>query len=181
MRKVIKPSRAKRPMVRTCEACGYGMLNFDGSTCARCAAPLADKQPRKDPTHYEDAHQIAFFDWVAKAKGAHPDLAKVYHVPNGGARNGLEGARLKRMGVRAGQLDLNLDVARGGFFGLRIELKATRAELGRAPQVSPQQRRIIEELREDGYYADVAEGWEAAREITLEYLARPRTVVRVAA
>lgn len=165
MAKVRKPRRFNARSLATCEGCGY---TFNTAQCPCCG----NKNPngvKKPPTPFEDRHQAALFDWISKVHVKYPHLLKLYHVPNGGARNALEGKRLKAQGVRAGQLDLNLDVGRGGWFGLRIELKATREELGKAPPVDPKQRKIIAELREDGYYACVCEGWDAARSVLVWY------------
>ncbi|HHA2772087.1 TPA: VRR-NUC domain-containing protein [Stenotrophomonas maltophilia] len=123
------------------------------------------------PRHPEDAHQKALFDWVAAASAQLPDLQYLMHVPNGGRRGKLEAVRLKAQGVRAGYPDLVLDVARGGYHGLRIELKATRADLGRKPEVSAVQRSWLTRLQQQGYRAVVCEGWLAAREELLFYLA----------
>lgn len=128
------------------------------------------------PRHAEDDHQAALFDWAEKSLGLHPELIGLMHVPNGGRRNAREGARLKQQGVRAGYPDLVLDVARAGYHGLRIELKATRADLGRKPQVSPAQRDWLERLTEHGYRAVVCEGWESARDEILQYLSFEREV-----
>ncbi|WP_180853783.1 VRR-NUC domain-containing protein [Stenotrophomonas maltophilia] len=123
------------------------------------------------PRHPEDAHQKALFDWVAAASAQLPDLQYLMHVPNGGRRGKLEAARLKAQGVRAGYPDLVLDVARGEYHGLRIELKATRTDLGRKPEVSAAQRSWLTRLQQQGYRAVVCEGWLAAREELLFYLA----------
>lgn len=45
------------------------------------------------------------------------------HTPNGGSRNAIEGAKLKRMGVRAGMPDIMVYEDRHPFNGLAIELK----------------------------------------------------------
>ncbi|HDS1304210.1 TPA: VRR-NUC domain-containing protein [Stenotrophomonas maltophilia] len=111
------------------------------------------------------------FDWVAAASAQLPDLQYLMHVPNGGRRGKLEAARLKAQGVRAGYPDLVLDVARGEYHGLRIELKATRTDLGRKPEVSAAQRSWLTRLQQQGYRAVVCEGWLAAREELLFYLA----------
>lgn len=124
------------------------------------------------PRHPEDAHQTALLQWADAAVGLHPDLAYLVHIPNGGKRGKLEASRLKGMGVRRGYPDLLLDVARGQYHGLRIELKATRTDLGRAPVVSPEQFGWIRRLQEQGYYAVVCEGWESARDVLLFYLAQ---------
>lgn len=171
--------RAARKVSIACLECGY-VVNVPRESCPLCRATLpagSDKAERAKRKEHEERHQIALFDWVKLAKGAHPDLGKLYHVPNGGARSKAEAARLKAAGVRAGVLDLALDVARGGYFGLRIELKATKAELGRAPTVSPEQSERIATLQADGYAACVCEGWEAAQAVLLEYVGWPRTEV----
>lgn len=123
--------------------------------------------------HPEDAHQAALFDWAEKAMGAHPELIALMHVPNGGKRGRLEAARLKRQGVRAGYPDIALDVARGRYHGLRIELKATAEDLGRKPRPSPEQREWLARLNNNGFRAVVCEGWIAARDELLSYLALP--------
>lgn len=127
--------------------------------------------PAKSRQHPEDRHQAALFDWCRLAAAAQPELGLLMHVPNGGKRNAREAGRMKRQGVRAGYPDLVLDVARGGYHGLRIELKATREELGRKPEVSPSQRWWLDQLNHQGYRAVVCEGWGQARDEILGYLA----------
>jgi hypothetical protein len=68
--------------------------------------------------------------------------------------------------VRAGVPDFALDVARGGYHGLRIELKR---RVGGA--LSPAQRDWIAWLTSQGYLAVVCRGWEEARDKLVEYLA----------
>lgn len=80
-----------------------------------------------------------------------------FHVPNGGSRNKAEAANLKRQGVKAGVPDLCVPVARCGYHGLFIEMKAKSG--GR---VSGHQARWIALLREQGYAAYVCEGADSA-------------------
>ena len=47
----------------------------------------------------------------------------VYHIPNGGTRNKIEAANLKRQGVKSGVPDLCFPLARGKYHGLYIEMK----------------------------------------------------------
>jgi hypothetical protein len=49
-----------------------------------------------------------------------PEARWLYAVPNGGFRHKAVAGKMKAQGVRAGVLDFNLDVARGGYHGLRI-------------------------------------------------------------
>ena len=43
------------------------------------------------PTEAEE--QIALFEWARLQTGRFPELALLYHVPNGGSRNKIEAAR----------------------------------------------------------------------------------------
>lgn len=120
----------------------------------------------------EDAHQVALFEWAAMNEKRYPDLRKLYAIPNGGERNKIVAAKLKAQGVRAGVLDISLDVARHGFHGLRIELKRPgNVALGQKPgRCSPEQNQRISDLVDDGYKVAVCFGWEPARDVLVEYL-----------
>lgn len=75
------------------------------------------------PTQHEAAEQAQLFEWAEMMSGTHPELALMYHIPNGGSRNALEAANLKRQGVKAGVPDICLPVARGRWHSLYIEMK----------------------------------------------------------
>lgn len=115
----------------------------------------------------EQQEQIAVMQWSRLAVGQHPELALLHHVPNGGSRHVAEAARLKAAGVKAGCPDLYLDVARGGYHGLRIELKA------QGGRISPLQDWWIERLREEGYMAMVCWGADEAIATIESYLRLP--------
>lgn len=96
------------------------------------------------------------------------------HIPNGGSRkNAFEGYRLKRQGVRAGVSDLLLPVARGGYFGLWIEFKATPPN---DAAVSASQQEWVDLMLAEGYQAQVCLGIDAAMCVLLEYMAQPPTL-----
>lgn len=113
----------------------------------------------------EHAHQVALFAWADAVRRQHPELRWLHSVPNGGARSARTAGRLKAEGVRRGVPDVLLDVPRGGFHGLRIELKKP----GRY-SVTPEQREWIAGYIERGYRAEVCVGWIAARDLIVEYL-----------
>lgn len=115
-------------------------------------------------TANEAAEQEMLFNWAAWAEGQAPELALLFHVPNGGKRNAAEAAHLKRQGVRAGVPDLCLPVARGGYHGLFIELKA---EGGRP---SAAQKEWLGRLRVQGYKAEICVGWTEAAAVICDYL-----------
>jgi hypothetical protein len=100
--------------------------------------------------------------------------ALIYHVPNGGHRHKLVAVKLKGQGVKAGVPDLVLPMARGGYFGLYLEFKAT------APNdaaVSASQHAWIRRLNDQGYLAIVCRGHFDAMEQIRAYLRLAPTVV----
>ena len=104
-----------------------------------------------------------------------PDVADlIYHVPNGGHRHVLVAMKLKEQGVVAGIPDLVLTMARGGYFGLYIEFKATPPN--DAP-ISPSQHERIRKLNAQGYLAVVCRGHFDAMEQIRAYLRLAPTVV----
>jgi len=67
----------------------------------------------------EHNEQVAVFAWARWAEAQYPELALLFAVPNGGARNKVTAARLKAEGVKRGVLDIWFPVARGGWRRLR--------------------------------------------------------------
>ena len=112
----------------------------------------------------ESGHQEAIFSWCDYNRGRYPELALLYHVPNGGKRDAATARALKRQGVKAGVPDLVLPVARGGYYGLYIELKAGKNK------PTELQKWWLEKLQEQGYYAKVCYGWEEAVQTLSAYL-----------
>ncbi|NWB92312.1 VRR-NUC domain-containing protein [Pseudomonas agarici] len=98
----------------------------------------------------------------------------IFHVPNGGHRVKAVAAKLKAQGVKAGIPDLVLPMARGGYFGLYIEFKATPPN---AAPVSAEQHERIRKLSEQGYLAVVCRGHFDAMEQIRAYLRMAPTVV----
>jgi hypothetical protein len=128
------------------------------------------KVRRKITAHREDGEQAALFRWAELSRGRWPELALLFAVPNGAflagdaAARARQAGRLKRQGLRPGVPDVALPVARGGFHGLFVEMKAGKNK------ASEDQRRWIDALRAQGYLAEVCVGWEAARELVERYL-----------
>lgn len=113
---------------------------------------------------HEAREQQALFAWSALSVGKYPELALLYHIPNGGSRNKIEAANLKRQGVKAGVPDICLPVARSGFHGLYIELKAGRNK------ATEKQQEWLTALEREGYQAIVCCGWEEAKRAIEMYL-----------
>ena len=97
--------------------------------------------------------------------GAHPELALIYAVPNGELRSKGTAGKLKSQGVKPGVPDLVLPVARGGYFGMYIEMKRQRGG-----SLSPDQKWWRDQLIDQGYYWHVFKGFRAAEPKILEYL-----------
>ena len=112
----------------------------------------------------EDEEQIWLFSWAALNLGKWPELELMHHIPNGGKRTKTEAARFKAMGVKRGVSDIFLPVARGGFHGLYIELKAKDGKVESA------QKEWIEAVRKQGYCGAVCYGGAVAAELIQRYM-----------
>jgi len=99
-----------------------------------------------------------------------PELSLLYHIPNGGTRDAIEGRHLKQQGVKRGVPDLCLPVARGIYHALYIELKT---DTGRA---TTEQKWWGEKLNCQGNMWRVCHGWEAAVATLEWYLSLPDEV-----
>lgn len=110
---------------------------------------------------------MALFTWAhhMAVTGRLPELARLFHVPNGGSRGPAEAGRFKAMGVKPGVPDVFLDVPRGGFHGLRIEMKRRRGGV-----LSDEQAEWLDYYNANGYRAVVCYGWDEARMEIEDYL-----------
>lgn len=121
------------------------------------------KIPYKVPS--EESEQITLFTWANMQKNNYPDLALMFHIPNGGLRSKSEAKRFKASGVKPGVPDIFLPVPRGQYCGLFIEMK--RIKGGR---VSEEQSDWISRLEMQGYKCEVCRGWQKAAEVIEKYL-----------
>lgn len=142
----------------------------DGRRCSSCGKQstaigyLKPKRVRKKPTPHEGDEQEALFRWTAFIRGRFPEIDLLYHIPNGGSRNRIEAANLKRQGVKAGVPDLCLPVARSGYHGLYIEMKYGKNK------PSENQDKWLSALQKQGYAVAVCYGWQEAQELITKYL-----------
>lgn len=113
---------------------------------------------------YEADQQRKLFQWTTFTRTEYPEVDLMFHIPNGGSRNKLEAANLKRQGVKAGVPDLFLPVSRGGYHGLFIELKYGKNK------PTEKQAEWLKSLNEQGYAVAVCYGCEEASEKILKYL-----------
>ena len=122
------------------------------------------QQFRKQSEATEQERVIA---WAAWNERQHPELKMLYHIPNGGSRNELEAANLKRQGVKAGVPDLCLPVPMNGFHGLYIEMKYGKNK------TTETQEEWLKELKAQGYFTAVCYGAEQAKRMIAGYLNFP--------
>ena len=117
----------------------------------------------------EAQHQAAVMKWSRQPeiRTKWPELALLYHIPNGGTRDPIEGRHLKQQGVKRGVPDLCLPISRGGYHALYIELKS---DTGRATM---EQKWWGEHLRVQGNMWEVCHGWESAVRVLEWYLSLP--------
>lgn len=125
---------------------------------------------RRRPVDFEGREQQMLVRWMELQHRA--AYAVTWHTPNGGARDKATAGKLKAQGVKAGVPDLQLAVARGGFFGLFIEFKATPPN---DAAVSETQKTMLSRLQGEGYRAVVCRGINEAMAEINAYLAMPRT------
>ena len=117
----------------------------------------------------EAQHQTNVIKWSQQPsiRSKWPELAMLFHIPNGGSRDAIEGKHLKQQGVKRGVPDMCLPVPRGAYHGLYIELKT---EKGRAAQ---EQKWWGEQLLKNGYMWEICHGWESAVRTLEWYLSLP--------
>lgn len=112
----------------------------------------------------ESQEQKALFKWWRVYSRHAPHLV-MYHIPNGGRRDAITGARLKAEGVVARRPRRVPCLTPAGIHGLYIEMK--RQKGGR---LESSQKDIIARLRQAGYRVEVCKGWWEAREAIENYL-----------
>lgn len=131
----------------------------------------ADGTPRARPVDWEGNEQAVLIRWLLGEKMRGELVGQlydaIYHVPNGGQRSKSTGAAMKRQGVKSGVSDLVVMDARGGWFGLYMEFKAS------PPHTAPladSQHDWLALAYERGYCAVLAVGLEEAKQVLREYV-----------
>ena len=123
------------------------------------------KPKRKPKIDREGQQQKLFFQWL---QFQYPEVfTHAFHVPNGGHRNKVTGAKLKAEGVKAGVPDIVVALPKGEYSGLYIEFKAARPY---SAAVSQTQKEWLERLNKAGYKAVVCRGVEEAKNAIFNYV-----------
>lgn len=108
--------------------------------------PRGSRAKRRDLEHQLQAAVIAKCEESAVSN---PLYEMIFAIPNGGKRGKSVAGKLKVEGVKAGVLDLFISVARHGFHGYYLEIKAGDNK--------PTQKQLewIRRFREQGYLCNV--------------------------
>ena len=138
-------------------------------------APSKRKETVSPKVLTEHQEQTALFTWAAE----HADkrLEMLFAIPNGagvnhqrgknGQRFSLEGAKLKREGMKQGVPDVFLACPSGQWHGLFLEMKRAKKSLSR---VTPEQLQWKAALEAMGYCVVVCYGADAAKAAIESYL-----------
>ena len=131
-------------------------------TAAKGVAALKTPVKRKAVKHEEDALQAAVVKWF---RYQYPEFAgNLWSCPNGGARNKITAALMKRTGQLAGVADLHLAIVRPTAPALFIELKVGKNK------VSDAQRDFLARMKAQGYATAVAYDFNAARAAIVNHI-----------
>ncbi len=125
------------------------MRTHPNATLLRATVEPVEPRGRRRQRLDEDALQRSVVQWLTLAK----PRCVWFHVPNGGARDAVTGAKLKAMGVKAGVPDLVFAWKGGaGFVELkRPEDRCLLSELSRPEgRLSPSQRAFRDECEAQG-------------------------------
>ena len=129
---------------------------------------FGNRQPRKESAvPLEEAEQIALFRWRDIAVKVIPELRWLHSSLNGVPLSPGLAAKMRRIGMTKGVVDVFLPVVRNGYAGLYIEIKRRN---GVPSDLSDDQSEFISFARAQGYRADWCKGWEPAKDMILNYL-----------
>ena len=113
----------------------------------------------------ESREQSALIKWAEMSAAKHPCLRLLFAIPNGGKRNVITAANMKREGVKPGVPDLFLAYPSKGFHGLFIEMKKRKGG-----KTSEAQFQWLEMLQAAGYQVAICAGWEEAKNMIEQYI-----------
>lgn len=113
---------------QTCISCKketVSIISTDaGYMCYQCYMDKKDAGEKKKRKHSSEEADIQS-EFFKKVKLFFPHIPEklIFAVPNGGSRNKIEAANLKRQGVKAGIADVILLIPKKGFACLCLEFK----------------------------------------------------------
>lgn len=121
-----------------------------------------EKNPDRIKGNGEHYDQVRVLDWLER------NMKEVYRythaTPNGGLRSKTTAIKMVAEGQKKGYPDLSLDLPRGGYHGMRIEMKHGDNRL------TAEQFEWMTRLSAAGYYCFEARSAEEAIEAIKEYV-----------
>lgn len=165
--------RSKKRKEKPCSM-SISAKDIKGIVKSKCPHKTALEKLAKNPElikgNYEHYDQVrVFYHFSISDNIIYNSLVS---VPNGGKRHTKTAVGLNAEGLKAGYPDMQLDIAKGGYFGLRLELKQADKKKGR---VSDQQQARLGLLHDNGYYSVIAWGHAQAIRVIELYMLLPNT------
>ena len=114
----------------------------------------------------EEHEQARLIQWASRpaVRAIAPELAFLFHTPNGGKRDAFVGAQMTALGVKRGVPDLLLPLQRNGHTGLAIEFKSLTGT------TTPHQDAFLSYLRSQGWHTAIARTAEQGQHILAQYV-----------
>ena len=120
-----------------------------------------EKAPRRPPVQREHNLQTACVRW---ARYQFPKLT-IFAIPNGAWCGYKQGRKLVAEGMLKGVPDIFVALARKGYHGLFIEMKA-----GKKGVVRDEQSEMLIKLQSEGYQCAVCRTFEQFQQIIIDYI-----------
>lgn len=139
-------------------------MSFKPTRTGGLPANLAARIPKRNNPEFEQ--QCAIFTWARNPAvlRSHPELHLLSSSLNGVALTKAQAGKAYASGMLRGWPDIQLPVARGGYIGLSIEMKAGKNK------PTDDQLRIGELLQDEGWCVRYFWDWLKARDEILLYL-----------
>ncbi|WP_234353655.1 VRR-NUC domain-containing protein [Salmonella enterica] len=135
---------------------------FEAKTLHAAALLELANNPELIKGNHEHYEQVRVLDWLYR------HMRYVYEhthaTPNGGLRGIRTAIKMVAEGQKKGYPDLSIDLARGGYHGMRIEMKQGNNRL------TPEQIVWMTRLTEAGYYCFEARSADEAIKAITEYV-----------
>ncbi|SFK99450.1 VRR-NUC domain-containing protein [Porphyromonadaceae bacterium KH3CP3RA] len=154
---------------QTCISCKKETVSVvktdTGYMCYQCYMDKKDAGEKKKRKHSNEEADIQS-EFFKKVKLFFPHIPEklIFAVPNGGSRNKIEAANLKKQGVRSGVADVILLIPKKGFASLCMEFKT---KTGRQ---SPEQKEFQKQAETCGSKYVIVRSVKEAIEKVREYL-----------
>lgn len=108
--------------------------------------------------------QAEYFKILALNEAEFPYLKFIHAIPNGGQRNIIVAAKMKREGTKRGVPDINIPIANTWFHGCYLETKSAKGTL------TKEQKEFMNFLYNHGYECAVCRSVEELVDATELYL-----------